>query len=587
MIKLNYDDSVTIRTPDKYNILDSLSRKKQKNPEYFDLTLKSFKLLSILKHQKLVIFESLKANKNVNIFDHQILAAKKMINEFGCTGLLADEVGLGKTIEAGIIIKELFVTGLIKNALILTPPSLVPQWQDELSSKFNLDFIKQLDDERFVDCGSHDFLIMSHSSAIQPANSVLLNKRIWDIVIVDEAHSMKNADTQKHKTVKNLIKKRLLLLSATPIQNNLQELYNIIELLHPSLLGTWKEFKKKFISKNNIRELNPMYRSVLQEIISDVIIRNTRKEVSSYIDFTKRISNTHILTPSESEKILYDSITDKLRELYSSQFGAMAIMGYQKYISSSNASTKNALYKMKQNELISNEEYDELIDISKKIIIDSKMTHLLELLKNYDSKFLIFCEFLATQDYISEVLEKNGYSTTLFNGKMSSEEKITSVDSFRNDTQILVSTGAGGEGQNFQFCHNIVNYDLPWNPMRVEQRIGRVHRIGQKNDVIIHNYAIKGTIEAYILELLYRKIELFTLTLGELDIIFEGASSEEITKRFFHDYMTSKNKDEAENKFSVLSEEWKKNKQYVSNVVESFNKNVFKNFDLGTLQQNE
>jgi len=584
VIKLSYDDSVTIRTPDKYNILDSLFAKKLKNPEYFDLTLKTFNLFSLLKNQQLVILESLKANKNVNIFDHQILAARKMINEFGCTGLLADEVGLGKTIEAGIIIKELIVTGLIKNVLILTPPSLVPQWQDELSSKFNLDFIKQLDDDRFIDCASHDFLIMSHSSAIQPVNSILLNKRIWDIVIVDEAHSMKNADTQKHKTVKNLIKKRLLLLSATPMQNNLQELYNIIELLRPSLLGTWQEFKKKFTSSNNIRELNPTYRSVLQEIISDVVIRNTRKQVSSYIDFTKRISNTHVLTPSDSEKILYDSITEKLRELYSTQFGVMAIMGYQKYISSSNAATKNALYKMKKNELISNEEYDELITLSKKIEIDSKMVHVLDLIKNNSSKFLIFCEFLATQDYISQVLEKNGFSTTLFNGKMSLEEKLESVNSFRNDTQILISTGAGGEGQNFQFCHNIVNYDLPWNPMRIEQRIGRVHRIGQKNDVFIHNYAIQGTIEAYILELLYTKIELFTLTLGELDVMFEGVSSEEITKRFFHEYMTSKNEDDAQNKFSVLSKEWEKNKQYVSNVVNSFNKNVFENFDLETLK---
>jgi len=234
---MSYDETVTIRTPDKYNILDTLCDKKLKNPEFIDLTLQAFRLISLLKNQKLVIIESLKANRNVNIFDHQILAAKKMINEFGCTGLLADEVGLGKTVEAGIIIKELIVTGVIKNTLILTPPSLVPQWQDELLSKFNLDFIKQFDDDRYVDCASHDFLIMSHSSAIQPKNLPLLNRRIWDLVVVDEAHSMKNSETQKHIMVKNLIKKRLLLLSATPIQNNLQELYSIIELLHPSLLG--------------------------------------------------------------------------------------------------------------------------------------------------------------------------------------------------------------------------------------------------------------------------------------------------------------------------------------------------------------
>ena len=113
---------------------------------------------------------------------------------------------------------------------------------------------------------------MSHASAIQPKNIALLNKRIWDIVVVDEAHSMKNAETYKHKMVKNLVKKRLLLLSATPIQNDLQELYNIIELLRPGLLGTWQEFRNRFAADKYVREINPRYVSVLQDIISDVIL---------------------------------------------------------------------------------------------------------------------------------------------------------------------------------------------------------------------------------------------------------------------------------------------------------------------------
>ena len=278
---MSYDNTITVRTPDKYNILNSLFEKKIRNPEYLELTLKAFELSSSLKEQKLTITESLKTNKNVSLFDHQILAAEKMINEFGCTGLLADEVGLGKTVEAGIIIKELIVTGIAKNTLILAPPSLVLQWKDEMLAKFNLDFVSQIVDERFVDCSSHNFLIMSHASAVSEKNIRLLNKRVWDIVIVDEAHSMKNAETYKHKMVKNLFKKRLILLSATPIQNNLQELYNIIELLRPSLLGTWQEFRQKFADDKNIRKLNPRYREVLQEIISDVIIRNTRKQVST------------------------------------------------------------------------------------------------------------------------------------------------------------------------------------------------------------------------------------------------------------------------------------------------------------------
>ena len=123
--------------------------------------------------------------------------------------------------------------------------------------------------------------------------------------------------------------------------------------------------------------------------------------------------------------------------------------------------------------------------------------------------------------------------------------------------------------------------------MKVEQRIGRVHRIGQKHDVNIHNYAIDGTIEAYILELLYVKIELFTLAIGDMDVMFEGISSGDITKSFFDDYMKSKNEDDLKNKFTVLGEEWKTNRGYVSDVVHTFNKNVFKNFDLGSVEKNE
>ena len=148
----------------------------------------------------------------------------------------------------------------------------------------------------------------------------------------------------------------------------------------------------------------------------------------------------------------------------------------------------------------------------------------------------------------------------------------------------MVSTGAGGEGQNFQFCHNVVNYDLPWNPMRVEQKIGRVHRIGQTNDVNIYSYAIEGTIEAYILELLYEKILLFTMTLGELDLIFEDFSESSSTKTWFKEFMTSKNELEIYNKFSVLGKNLSEQKTSAE-VCNSFSNEVFSNFDLSPLRE--
>ena len=550
------------------------------------MTLKSYELLSLLQNEKLAITESLRVNKNVSIFDHQIRAAQRIKNDFGGSALLSDEVGLGKTVEAGIIIKEFLVTSLAKKVLILAPPSLLPQWQDEMMSKFNLDFVSQKGDSRFVNVFSHDLLLMSHSSAVFPNYSESLKDTFWDILVVDEAHSMKNPSTRKHQLVKNLSKRHLLLLSATPVQNNLSELYSIVDLLRPGYLGTWGQFKEKYSLDKKSRTLNPASQKELQDILSKVIIRTTRKEVGSYIDFKNRIPHTNILKPTENEFKLYNGISDAIREAYNSSEDSnfLALMTYQRLSASSTQCSKRALFNMKMSKIIDEQRYDELILLADEILIDSKLSHLLKIIDKDTSKFLIFTEFYATQDYVVENLESRGYDVTIFNGKMSVDEKFDSVNNFKNKSQIMVSTGAGGEGQNFQFCHNVVNYDLPWNPMRVEQKIGRVHRIGQTSDVNIYNYAIEGTIEAYILELLYEKIQLFTMTLGELDLIFEDFSESGSTQTWFKEFMTSKNDSEIQNKFSVLGENLS-NQKTSAEVCNTFSKDVFDNFDLSPLKE--
>lgn len=580
-------EEIQTRFTDRYDVKEKLRKHKFDDFSNFELTLLSYQILSQLNNEKLSVISSLKSNQNLSIFDHQVLAAQKVKGKLGGNALLADEVGLGKTIEAGIILKEFLMTGLIKNALILTPPSLVNQWKEELLNKFNLDFVSQYDSEKFIDCSQHELLILSHASAIQEKSADLLKERYWDMIIVDEAHSMKNAETQKHKLVKDLTKRYLLLLSATPVQNNLLELYNIIEILKPGLLGSWKEFKTKYVLDKNIRKINPLRRDELQQLLSQVVIRTTRNEVRNYIKFTDRIPNTKILTPSDSEIQLYEKISDVIRDLFNENQNLLPLMTYQRLISSSTASTMVALYKIKQNHELPTDEYDKLIELSKNIQTDTKMIELLKIIEHdNNSKFLIFTEFYATQDYIASKLRKNGYHISLFNGKMSNEEKQNSVNDFRTNSQFLISTGAGGEGQNFQFCHNIVNYDLPWNPMRVEQRVGRVHRIGQKMDVNIYNLALKGTIEAYILELLYMKIHLFTMTLGELDVLFEDITDETAQTSWFKEYLTSKSDDEIKNKFSAIGDSWKKRKEVLDNAINEFNSEVFENFDLSSVSKN-
>ena len=169
---------------------------------------------------------------------------------------------------------------------------------------------------------------------------------------------------------------------------------------------------------------------------------------------------------------------------------------------------------------------------------------------------------------------------------MNQEEKHDAINKFKKNVSVMISTSAGGEGQNFQFCHNVVNYDLPWNPMKVEQRIGRVHRIGQSNNVHIYNYALKDTIEAYILQLLYVKIKLFEMTLGELDLIFEDSLDYATSQTWFKEYMKTPSKSDAHNRFSALGKNWHDHKITVGNAIHDFNNKVFENFDLSALKEN-
>ena len=159
---------VDIIFTDRSNVKSKLRKLEFDNKEKFDLALNAFDILSKIKKSKLSVTSSIKSNKEIELYDHQIYAAVKVKNEFGGSAILADEVGLGKTIEAGIILKEFLISGLAKSVLILVPPSLMYQWQDELQSKFDLNFVKQRDDRRFKDPASHELLIMSHSSAVSP-----------------------------------------------------------------------------------------------------------------------------------------------------------------------------------------------------------------------------------------------------------------------------------------------------------------------------------------------------------------------------------------------------------------------------------
>lgn len=578
---------VEFRDSDIYKIKDKIKKSDFDTTGDLANTLSAYNITNNQNLQELTIQKSLETT--IQILDHQIMCAKKVKNEFNGRVILADEVGLGKTIEAGILLKEYFVTGMIKNALILTPPSLKTQWKEELKTKFDLDFVVK-EDEGFEGFDKHDMQIISLASASQPKTAELLKSIEWDIVIVDEAHRLKNSKTNAHRFVKELDKKFIFLLSATPIQNSILELYNMIEIIKTGFLGTWKNFSEQYTVDKKARMVNPNSRHELQDLLQQVVIRTTRNEVRKYIEFTERVPKTHIMKPSHEESLLYEEATEFVRELWTIEKGRknlmLPLMTLQRQICSSTASIRTALHKKIVQFPESETKINRILKLCDDISQDTKMKELLKIIsKNKKSKYLIFTEFRDTQDYITDTLEDENLTVQKFNGSMSTKERDVAVRQFKGNSNILVSTEAGGEGQNFQFCSNVINYDLPWNPMKVEQRVGRVHRIGQKEDVHIHNLAISGSIEEHIIRLLFDKINLFKMTIGDLELLFEEEGLKNLPRDIFESQMTANSTKDIKNKFSALGEKWKGEKKKINDTIMEFDEQVFAKFNLSSLEE--
>jgi len=474
----------------------------------------------------------------LDMYNYQIKTVKEVLNRFRGRVLLCDEVGLGKTIEAGIAMSEYIMRGMIKKILILVPPSLVEQWFTEMKRKFNQDFIRY-DDQKFKQMGDeawshYNKVIASISTAKRKENSKVISRIQYDLVIVDEAHHVKNRKTLAWSFVNSLKKKYIFLLTATPVQNKLEELYNLITLLKPGQLKTYSYFKKNFVlDRQGIEAKNVNH---LRELLSDVMIRNKRSDVD--VKFTKRNASTLKISLPDEEKILYDEISSFIRKRYveeNSKISRFSLRTLQEEMGSSFMTVIPALNRLSSDERIEMQFRDKLKEFSMSAeeavrhenSQNPKAIHLLSILRDFDDKMIVFTKYKATQDFIVHFLKHQGIMVSRFNGGMRRKEKEQQIMMFRENAQVLVSTEVGGEGRNLQFCNGMVNYDLPWNPMAIEQRIGRIHRVGQERDVYVYNLAASGTVEYYILELLDKKINMFELVVGELDMILGDIEDEE------------------------------------------------------------
>ena len=464
----------------------------------------------------------LSAITNVEKYWYQIETVKRVLKHFRGRVLLCDEVGLGKTIEAGMLTKEYLKRGMAKNVLVLTPTSLVSQWKEEMQAKFDIEFITT-DSSKFMKDISNfwkqRFIIASINTAKSSKNLPIVTEQFYDLVVVDEAHHLRNRKTLAWKLVNQIKKKFIFLLTATPVQNNLIELFNLITLLKPGQFKTEKLFKHEYVQRGNLKA--PSNKDRLRDLLRDVMIRNTRSTID--LELTKRFATTIRIEPTETEKEIYTGINNYLRK---NDFKKPMINLLLREAGSSPFALKNSLLKLSTHTPICEEGRVEgngikdIIDAASSLKDISKGKILIEiLLKNRYEKKVIFTQYIKSMDYITDLMSRHEMPYVIFKGNMSSKEKDTSLERFKNDVPILVSTESGGEGRNLQFCNTIINFDLPWNPMKIEQRIGRLHRIGQTRDVFIFNLSIKGTIEDYIIDILDNKINMFEMVIGEIEPI--------------------------------------------------------------------
>ncbi len=484
--------------------------------------------------------------RDMELLDHQIRTAKTVLQRFHGKALLCDEVGLGKTIEAGLIAAELRLRGLIRSALVLVPPSLIEQWQGEMRRKFSLELISH-DDPVFRDRGpaawnEFDYVIASIHTAKRDPHRTAITARHWDLVIVDEAHHLRNRNTMTWRLASELQKQYALLLTATPVQNNLEELFNLVTLLEPGLLRTAKQFQKHFVDKKD--KLTPRHLDELHQLLAEVMVRNRRSTVG--LQFTRRWARTERIAPAPQEQQLYEAVATFIRPHLrerrpadpsdpqsrkdsKSLLSRMALLSLQMALGSSSQAAASTLGKLAETPKLPAKDRETLLALAAQAGAQqesAKVARLLQLLMEFPDKLVLFTQFRATQDLLQKRLTAAGHTVAVFHGGLTRLGKEAAINEFRGGARLLIATESGSEGRNLQFAHALCNFDLPWNPMRIEQRIGRLSRIGQTHDIEIFNFVTAGTVEEAVLHLLQAKLNLFELVIGEIDMILGNLEEE-------------------------------------------------------------
>jgi len=552
---------VTIEV-DAQPLYEALAEGKFNSLEDYELTLQGHNIRLRETFEDLICLKSL---NGVRSLWYQEETARKVLKQFRGRALLSDEVGLGKTIEALMVLKEYMQRGMVKTALILTPTPLVSQWKEELKAKFGLDF-PSTDDSDYRTRGPSfwkaPFILASINLAKSKNNFPLVSNREYDMVIVDEAHHLKNRNTLNWKLINSLKKRFLVLLTATPVENNLMELYNLVTLLKPGQLKTASEFRNEFMTRGD--PTDPKNRSQLKELLGQVMIRNTR--ALAKVDIPPRFAQTIRVKPRQLEIDLYDRISSLVRDINANNGSGhkLLLKNLLEEAGSSPRAVSLTLSRIleRQDRLRDYErEIQAISNMCRSLNETSKNKTLLKLIKTSPGKKIVFVKYIGTLEQVSEFLAWHNTPYSLFHGQMHNRTKDEQIQNFREDTDILLTTEIGGEGRNLQFCHQMVNYDLPWNPMKIEQRIGRIHRIGQEKEVMIYNLCAAGSLEDYILEILDKKINMFEMVIGEIDMVLGRIKGDQDFSEIVYDiWVNTLSEEERERGFGQLGSTLKRAK---------------------------
>ena len=519
--------------PGEREVLRRLEEGAFDSLEWFRLKADAERLSLIDGFERLLCLDHL----GLRLYDHQREAVVRVLRELRGRAVLADEVGLGKTVEAGVILKEYLLRSLVRRALVLVPASLVSQWKSELREKLGLDF-RALDSRLARSPGELErvnFLLASIDAAKRPPCCERIARSPWDMVIVDEAHRLKDRTTLNWRFVNSLQAKYLLLLTATPVQNDLGELYNLVTLLKPGQLNTFASFKKAFMQDKR----SPKNTARLREVLGEVMVRTSRRQ--SAIRFPQRRVESIPVPMGEGERRFYEELLEVLRGAFRAapkdKRNLLPLVLVLREACSHPPAACRSLEAMLRRGSLPGFPAAAVTALGEaaRYIRPAKMERLVEAVRNAGGKCLVFTEFRSTQRALIERLEGEGMRAVAFHGGLTAARKDEAVRRLREWGDVLVATDAGSEGRNLQFCSVVVNYDLPWNPMRIEQRIGRVHRLGQERPVHVVNLAAEGTVESYVLYVLEKKIGMFHKVIGEVDAILadlEGSLEERLARAF-------------------------------------------------------